>query len=90
LESLVVDGKYDESFKFRALSASAVMAFDGQTDLKSPVEQSHLILISKKFRETLNPVLDANTRREELVELLGIFRPDDSHGLRRLNVCPAL
>jgi len=39
----------DESFKFRALSASAVMSFDGQTDLESPVEQSHLILISKKF-----------------------------------------
>ena len=25
----------DESFKFRALSAGAVMAFDGQTDLHS-------------------------------------------------------
>jgi hypothetical protein len=28
----------DESFKFRALSAGAVMAFDGQTELLSPVE----------------------------------------------------
>jgi len=27
-----VDAQDDESFKFRALSASAVMAFDGQTD----------------------------------------------------------
>jgi hypothetical protein len=28
----------DESFKFRALSAGAVMAFDGQTDQFTPVE----------------------------------------------------
>jgi hypothetical protein len=27
-----VDAQDDESFKFRALSASAVTAFDGQTD----------------------------------------------------------
>ena len=32
----------DESFKFRALSAGAVMAFDGQTDSRSPVEHDHL------------------------------------------------
>jgi hypothetical protein len=42
LEPLVVDGKYDESFKFRALSAGAVTAFDGQTEIHSLPSISHI------------------------------------------------
>jgi hypothetical protein len=40
----LVHVRHDESFKFRALSAGAVMAFDGQTELhSSPVELSAML-----------------------------------------------
>ena len=39
--SRVQDPVDDESFKFRALSASAVMAFDGQTEFDSLPSNLH-------------------------------------------------
>jgi len=43
----IADARDDESFKFRALSAGAVMAFDGQTE--------HSSLLPSKFPMRRSP-----------------------------------
>ena len=53
----------DESFKFRALSAGAVMAFDGQTELsllpsKYPMRPSPFFPKHLSYCQSLNSVFD--------------------------------
>jgi hypothetical protein len=54
----------DDSFKFRALSAGAVMTFDGQTDSNLPSKHYYLILNDCRNSQSLNGVhvLDTGER----------------------------